>query len=399
MAAPSLSFFKKDALCYAVLFGVAGFFAGRISLAPVVLQSSSLATRHTSTDAYAESNPPASENAPHPLTTASTKGWSEQDWQRTKAQPASPENAAALAAMLEKLASTNPQQSMGLAQAEPNLVLREIFVQAVLRGWAKSSPIAAARWAVALPISSAREAGLMSVFASAAATDSEQAVRTGKTLAEEYPGEAVSWGGHLVDALCQAGDFQTAVKFAADGNEGTRPFWLGEAYSKWATFQPQVAAQAAASLADPVLRAEALRGVIGGWSTADPASLVQYVSQLPATADKGSMVSQALQRWAKLDPIAASDWINNQSGGTELDQGVASVATTEALKPDIAASWAESIVNPKLRSETLVAVLRNWSTTNLDATRSYFEKSHDLLPEDRTEIAGMIATLSGQPVQ
>ena len=152
----------------------------------------------------------------------------------------------------------------------------------------------------------------------------------------------------------------------------------------------------AVSITEPTLRNQALHGVVGGWSMADPASLVQYVTHLPADTDKSSMVGQALQRWAKLDPIAASTWINNNEGGPEMDPGIASVATMEALKPDVAASWAESIVNPKLRSETLVSVLRNWATADLPATRKYFENSKDLTPEDRAEIAGVITTLSGQ---
>ena len=132
---------------------------------------------------------------------------------------------------------------------------------------------------------------------------------------------------------------------------------------------------------------------------ADPASLVKYVTQLPADAEKSSMVSQALQRWAKTNPVAAADWINNNEGGPEMDHGIASVATMEALKPDVAVGWAESISNPKIRSETLVSVLRNWATIDLAATKSYFEKSKDLLPEDRTEIVGLITTLSGQSAQ
>jgi hypothetical protein len=170
---------------------------------------------------------------------------------------------------------------------------------------------------------------------------------------------------------------------------------MGEAYAKWSSFQPQAAAQAAAAQADPSLRTQALHGVVGGWSMADPASLVQYVTQLPVDADKGPMVSQALQRWAKLDPIAASEWINNHEGGPEMDHGIASVATMEFMKPDVATSWAESIANPQLRSETLVAVLRNWATTDLSQARNYFEKNRDLLPDDRAEIAGLISTLSG----
>ena len=108
------------------------------------------------------------------------------------------------------------------------------------------------------------------------------------------------------------------------------------------------------------------------------------------------MLSQALQRWTKVDLKAASEWINHNELGAAMDEGVASVATQDYLKPDVAVSWAESVVDPKKRSETLVAVLRNWSTSDLAAMKQYFDSTTQLLPEDRQEIAGVIATLSGQ---
>ena len=130
---------------------------------------------------------------------------------------------------------------------------------------------------------------------------------------------------------------------------------------------------------------------------ADPSSLIQYVTALPTMTEKPAMISQALQRWVKIDPIAASEWINNKESSPEMDSGIASVATMESLKPDVAVSWAVSIVSPKIRSETLVSVLRSWATTDLTAARIFFEKNQDLLPDDRTEIAGVISTLSGPP--
>ena len=77
-----------------------------------------------------------------------------------------------------------------------------------------------------------------------------------------------------------------------------------------------------------------------------------------------------------------------------MDEGIASVATMEALKPDVAVGWAESIVDPKLRSETLVSVLRGWATVDLAAESRYFDANQELLPDDRAEISGLIATLS-----
>ena len=131
--------------------------------------------------------------------------------------------------------------------------------------------------------------------------------------------------------------------------------------------QPAQASQAAAAIEDPDVRNQALHGIVGGWAEADPAALVQFVMQLPSDAERGSLLSQSLERWVKHDPEAASQWINSHETGPDTDQGAAAVATMDSLKPDLAISWAVSVVNPKLRSETLVTVLRNWVTVDLPA--------------------------------
>ncbi|MFT3783929.1 MAG: hypothetical protein QM790_18110 [Nibricoccus sp.] len=301
-----------------------------------------------------------------------------------------------MAALLEQLAIIDPQKSLALAKAEPNLLLKEKFTQAALRGWAHSAPIDAARYALGILLPSSREACLNAVFSGAVAADPQQAIRAAQRLASENPSDDVGLGNHLIDALCQSGHFQSAGEFAAAGDAHTRAFWIGNAFSRWASFQPVQAAQAASALSDTETQNQALHGVVGGWAQADPSSLVQYVVNLPATSEKSSMIGQALQRWAKVDPVAASQWLNKNEGGPEMDQGIASVATMEALKPDVAVGWAESISDPRLRSETLVSVLRTWSTTDLTATKSYLEKSKDLLPDDQDEMLGVLRTLSGQ---
>src|SRR2546423_548682 len=59
-----------------------------------------------------------------PITTASAE-WNEKLWQQLLSQPATPDRNAALAAMLEKLAMTDPKRAMALAQAEKNLNFRK----------------------------------------------------------------------------------------------------------------------------------------------------------------------------------------------------------------------------------------------------------------------------------
>ena len=327
---------------------------------------------------------------------ADVSGWDANKWAALISQPGSPARNATLAAMLEKLAAADPDRAMALAQAEGNLKLREDLVQASLHGWARTSPTNAANWAINLADPNAREMALSTVFAGAVAADPEEAVRVGKLVIAQNPDEAAGYGSRLIDALCAGGDFDKAAQMAASGEAQTRSGWMGEAYSKWAGFQPEEAAEAADAIADPEARNEALHGIVGGWSEADPAGLVDFVTQLPADIERDSLVSQSLERWAKEDPAAASQWMNTRDPGPDSDQGVAAVATMGSIKPEVAAGWAESVVDPALRSETLVTVLRNWLPNDLSAAENYFNSTQNLLPEDRQEIAGVIATLKGQ---
>lgn len=371
--------------------GAIAFIAGRVS-APRTGDRPAFATPPAARSAENPSGsaPPA----PTPPTASTPSAWDDQAWRAQRDHVASPRDLRDPAARLEQLATTDPQRALGIAKAERNALIRQTLLQAALRGWARSAPVDAAHYALSLLAPADREAALGAVFAGAVAGGAATAVQAARQLIATDPDEEPGLGDHLIDALCSAGDFQTAATFATTGSDGARDAWIGGAYSRWASYQPQAAAAAAAGLSDPALRARALHGVVGGWSETDPASAVQYTTTLPDQAEKPSMVSQALERWARLDPVAASAWINTHEGGAEMDEGIASVATMEALKPDVAAGWAESIVDPKLRSETLVSVLRHWATVDLAAANRYFAADQDLLPDDRAEISGLIATLS-----
>jgi hypothetical protein len=387
-----------------ILLGAACFFLGRLSVersAPTAVSTGSKAPDHS---ALAAGSGTVSGTALVPATrenrmvpsTKSSSAWDEKQWSQVTDQPGSPARNAAMAALLEKLAAVDPDRAMALAQGEDNLKLRESLVQASLRGWARLSATNAANWALALPDSDARDHALSSVFAGAVAANPELAVQLSRHLIEQNPDEALTCGSRLIDALSNAGSFETAARFAASGDQQTRSFWLPSAYSKWAEFQPEQAARAASDIKDPALRNEALHGIVGGWADADPVALVEFVTKLPPETDRGSILSQSLQYWVKHDAEAASLWINENEPGPEMNQGIAAVAAMESLKPEVAIGWAESVTEPKLRSETLVIVLRNWMTADLPAARSYFEKTKDLLPDDRQQIADCLAVIGGQ---
>ncbi len=301
--------------------------------------------------------------------------------------------------MLEALAVRDPARALHCAQSETNRVLRCQLLQSVLRGWATVDPLGAGHWALSAN-PDFREAALTAVFSGAVAANPDAAVRAGRALLVDPASAAAGCGNKLVAALCTSGQFETAARLVATIDAvPDRNGLAGETYARWALFQPDRASTAALAIADPAERVSALRGVVGGWSEADPAAAVDFTTALPDDeATKSALLGQSLLRWSKTDAKAASHWINTHELGAAMDQGVAAVATQDYMKPDVAISWAESVVNPALCSETLTTVLRRWATSDVAAVQRYLDSTSALTPDDRQEVEQLIATLNGAPI-
>ncbi len=379
----------------------AGFLAGRLTAQQ---HMSTTAPAAVAADLIAPAQPVenASRNEAPPLPVAVappvSSDWNEQAWDDLLATPATLARNARLAEMLEKLAATDPQKTMALAQAEKNLKLRDTLVDSALHGWARLAPADAANFALALTDAGARDSALKSVFDGAVIKSPEDAVRLANSLMQQNPGEASSYGNSMVDALCESGNFAAATQLAGSGDQGQQSIWMAEAYSKWAELQPEAAAKAAAAIDDPAQKNEALHGVIGGWAQADPAGLTAFLGQLPAGGDRGQMLGQALESWVRLDPTAAAQWINANADqlGTDLDAGMKSLATLNELPPATAVAWSETINDGQLRSQALTDVLRNWLQTDFSSARNYFQTTQNLLPADRQQISEIITSMSTQ---
>lgn len=379
--------------CLGICFGL-GFLAGKKSIPSIhFVQAPAGPTSIVTNVVTVIQKVPATENTPR---SSAPEKWNDKDWQQWLAQAATPDRNAKLAALLEKLAAVDPTRAMALAQAEGNLSLRKDLVHAVLHGWARTAPMDAAAWVMTQPDSGERDTAIASVFAGAIATDPNAAVAVGQMVMQQYPGDAIGCGSRLIDALCDAGDFSAAANLAAGGSSSQRDSWLGEAFSKWASYQPAAAAQAAQAITDPQTRNEALHGIAGGWAETDPAGLVQFLGQLPSGNDRAQMLGQALKSWAQTDPDAAANWMNNHSNfGPDLDQGLAQVATIESLPTDVAVGWAESISDPQLRSATLASVARDWLYSDMPAAENYIQTTTNLSGADRQQLADVMAGIAG----
>jgi hypothetical protein len=316
-------------------------------------------------------------------------------WETLCSAPASPATEDAALATLRKLAASDPARAMQFAKSAPTPRQRDLFIRAALTGWGSVDALHAGQWALQNIRLGERRLAVDAIVTGAMAHP-ENAIRTVSYLCIQDPQLAGDHGNTLVTELARAGHFDLASQFAADGPSEHRAAWLSTAFLKWAEYQPSAAIAAANAFSDATVRNDALQGVISGWAASDPAALVAYAQTLPDGEQRASAHRDGLQQWVSIDPKAASAWIDKFNPSRDLDAGVAAIATDPALvakKPDVATSWAESIVDPELRTNTLLDLIRLWATTDLAGARTYAASSSALLPETRELALSSLQTL------
>ncbi len=364
---------------------------------PAKIEPATVARRGSDTATFTKEATGAGEAKPAERASLDLGEWRKK-WAALAAQAGSSARGTAMADLLTQLAETDPAQAMTLAQAEGNLVLREMLVQGVLRGWGRTAPADAVKWVYSLPDQAKRSAAMATVLASAAAAQPEEAARIGRTFFQQDVGGATGYVGSLIEGLCANGRYELAVQLAGESaavGPVSRSILTTQVYAAWATMQPEQAAQAAAALTDPTARTDAMNAVVSGWGQVDPAGLTEFVAHLPPGPEQVPLLGQALRQWATADAAAALQWAASHDVGGGVDDGVAAVAGAGFLQPGVSAEWAESIANPALRSHTLLSVLRNWAITDPEGARRYFEAAKPLEPADQAQAAAIFAPPNG----
>lgn len=300
--------------------------------------------------------------------------------------------------MLEQLAVRDPAGALELALKEKHRGRRSAWLQAVLRGWASVAPFEASAYAVKLP--SAEREGAETAVMDGAVKNPAAAIALTQQLVDSDPARARLPANQLLRVLGQRGEFEAAVDFAAHSPEAIRDEMVGTAYQYWALAQPERAFDGAVKLPAGELRKSALDAAVSGWAQGDPSGLAEFALNLSSRSDRTETLQTALREWVQLNPKAASEWIDRFDPKPELDAGAAAVALHPdvlARQPEIAASWAESITDPELRSKTLVSVLKEWATKDAAAALAHASSSTQLKPADRETLLSEIAALRSQP--
>ena len=112
------------------------------------------------------------------------------------------------------------------------------------------------------------------------------------------------------------------------------------------------------------------------WSETDPESAINYFSDLPEGKVQEVGVKSVIGNWAKQDPLAAGNWLNDQSPSPRLDSALANYATTVSLDDGASAmDWAVSISEDKLQQKTVRQVGQEWYRQDKDAVEEWLPQS------------------------
>lgn len=296
--------------------------------------------------------------------------------------PAAEETAVAT---LRALAVIDPKRALALAHETGTPLQHDLFTRATLEGWASIDSLAASQWTLAHVRPGERRLAVEAIV-KGAITRADDAIRAVAYLAAHDPSHASDHHNTLVHALARAGHFTSASQFAAAAPAEFRAALLSTAFVQWAQYQPTAALEAANAFPDEKRRQDALEAVVAGWAGSNPAALVQYAQSLPVGEIRANALRDGLQQWVSLDPIAAATWMDRLDPSSDLDAGAAAIATSPALvakQPDIATSWAESIVDPQLRTNTLLDLIRLWGATDVAGARRYASTTPVLQSEAR----------------
>lgn len=367
-----------------VVVAVAAFYTGRrVGRRPVAF------FRSNPTVAQAQSRPgPEGLAHDHDHASLSDLDGSQDNWQGQWAglsrNLGTPAGEQAMARALEELSPADPQHAISLAAHENNFRLRTALLRAALTGWGKTDPEAAAAWVESQTLIERGDA--IGALLQGAITNPERAIDLVNSLLRQAPQHSAEYGGKLISAFTEAGQFERAANFALTAPVQNRQDWMLPAYSRWAEFQPQAAAASAMQLPDPADQAEAMNAIIIGWAPSDPKGLIEFAKKNLTASQQNAVVARAIGFWASSDLVAAATWIGQNDFGAAYDTGIAEIAMSSQLAPTpaIAAGWAENITSPQLRLQTLGSILGQWAATDGNSAEKYLAASKALAPDERT---------------
>jgi hypothetical protein len=162
-----------------------------------------------------------------------------------------------------------------------------------------------------------------------------------------------------------------------------------EVAAPWAQHSPTEAAAWLRTLPPSSERNAALAAVAENWAASDPKAAMDWSSGLSAGDDRQNAMQKAFNEWEHTDMLAAAQWLGQQPADPVTDHMIANLVgdprVTQA-DPPAALMLAESVSEPRLRGQSLDAVLRTWGREDPTAAEKYVMESTQLSSAQKEQI-------------
>lgn len=142
-------------------------------------------------------------------------------------------------------------------------------------------------------------------------------------------------------------------------------------------------------LSTPEARRAATTFVAMQMANSDPKGAAEWVVTLPEDLRERA-ISGVVNSWARRDPEAAAGWISGL-GGAPRDQAVSAYSSTlSARDPTTALSWAASILDEKIRENSVQRIVTGWLRRSPNEATAWIQNS--TLPDaEKARLLGLSA--------
>jgi len=193
---------------------------------------------------------------------------------------------------------------------------------------------------------------------------------------EDGAANAAKWVGNLADDDLKSGAMRRIAESYGRENLEEAVAWVGQ-------------------YGDQEYARSAVTQIAERWAESDPQAVIDWAGKLPEDTQKG-VFGEALSEWTQKDAVAASEYLATMDASPVKDSAVQGFATRLAGQdPESAATWAATIQDPELRSETVARVARDWIRKDSAAVEAWLPTS-GLSEEQQKEVTDS-ASRGGDP--
>ncbi len=343
----------------------------------------------------APSSPPLPANeepaARAALTSAAGSGDFRAQLQKLQAGIPSPRRDQELTQLFESWAQQDPRSALAAAERFAEAGLRETLLGAVVSGWVAREPDAAFAWATTP--SRTDQYGMIAID-KLAKSDPQRAMRLTSALTGRDESFYQQAYGTIIGSIANDGRYLEARKMLESVASPTlREQLSAELAGTWGRYQPKQTAQWLLGFPEGAMREGALGNVAYSWAQSDPQGAAAFAASLPPGGSRKQALVNAVIAWADKDIAAASAWLDKFDMDRDNDAAVAAIATSPKVvgrDPEVALSWAESIVGIDERTEAIGQIAAQWAEKDRNAARKYLEKTSLLNPTQRAELIGRL---------